>query len=79
MAWCEQGAVDYVFGSAQNQRLRRKIAKEMRQAKKEQRRTGEPARLLTEFSNRRTRLGAGGAGSLPFPSRSPARRIPANW
>ena len=49
MAWCEQHAVDYVFGFARNQRLRRKIAKEMRQAKREQQRTGEPARVFTEF------------------------------
>jgi hypothetical protein len=49
MAWCEQHAVDYVFGFARNQRLRRKIAKEMRQAKKEQQRTGKPAREFTEF------------------------------
>jgi hypothetical protein len=49
MAWCEQHAVEYVFGFARNQRLRRKIAKEMRQAKKEQQRTGEPARVFTEF------------------------------
>src|SRR6266481_7394320 len=49
MAWCEQHAVDYVFGFARNQRLRRKIAKEMRQAKKEQQRSGEPARVFTEF------------------------------
>ncbi|HET9304630.1 MAG TPA: transposase, partial [Candidatus Sulfotelmatobacter sp.] len=32
-----------------NKRLRRKIAKEMRQAKKEQQRTGQPARVFTEF------------------------------
>ena len=49
MAWCEKHAVDYVFGFARNKRLRRKIAKEMRQAKKEQRRTGQPARIFTEF------------------------------
>jgi hypothetical protein len=49
MAWCEQHDVDYVFGFARNKRLRRKIAKEMRQAKKEQQRTGEPARVFTEF------------------------------
>ena len=40
MAWCEKHAVDYVFGFARNPRLRRKIANEMRQAKKEQQRTG---------------------------------------
>ena len=49
MAWCEEHAVDYVLGFARNKRLRRKIAKEMRQAKKEQQRTGEPARVFTEF------------------------------
>jgi hypothetical protein len=49
MAWCEKHAVDYVLGFARNKRLRRKIAKEMRQAKKEQQRTGEPARVFTEF------------------------------
>ena len=49
MAWCEKHAVDYVFGFARNKRLRRKIAKEMRQAKKEQQRTGQPTRVFTEF------------------------------
>ena len=49
MAWCEKHAVDYVFGFARNPRLRRKIAKEMRQAKKEQQRTGEPARVFSEL------------------------------
>ena len=49
MAWCEQHNVDHVLGFARNKRLRRKIAKEMRQAKKEQQRTGEPARVFTEF------------------------------
>jgi len=49
MAWCEKHAVDYAFGFARNPRLRRKIAKEMRQAKKEQQRTGKPARVFSEF------------------------------
>lgn len=49
MAWCEKHAVDYVFGFARNPRLRRKIAKQMRQAKKEQQRTGKPARVFCEF------------------------------
>jgi hypothetical protein len=55
MAWCEQHAVDYVFGFARNQRLRRKIGKEMHQAKKEQQRTGKPARVFTEFFYRTRR------------------------
>ncbi len=49
MAWCEKHRVDYVFGFARNQRLRRKIAREMRAAKREQRRTGKAARVFTEF------------------------------
>ncbi len=49
MTWCEQHAVDYVLGFARNKRLRRKIAKQMRQAKKEQQSTGQPARVFTEF------------------------------
>ena len=49
MAWCEKQAIDYVFGFARNPRLRRKIAREMRQAKKEQQRTGKPARVFCEF------------------------------
>ena len=49
MAWCEKHKVDYVFGFARNARLRRKIAQEMRQAKKEQQRSGKPARVFCEF------------------------------
>ena len=49
MAWCETHDVDYVFGFARNNRLRWKIGREMRQAKKEYGRTGKPARLFTEF------------------------------
>ena len=49
MAWCEKHKVDYLFGFARNLRLRRKIAKEMRQVKKEQQRTGKPARVFCEF------------------------------
>jgi Transposase DDE domain group 1 len=52
MAWCENHAVDYVFGLARNTRLRRKIAAQLRQAKREQQRTGKPARVFAEFSYR---------------------------
>src|SRR3989442_4939955 len=48
MAWCETHAVDYVFGFARNQRLRR-IARAIREARQEHRRTGKPARVFTEF------------------------------
>ena len=79
MAWCEKHAVDYVFGFARNQRLRRKIAKEMRHAKKEQQRTGDPHACSASSSTRRTRPGAGAGGSSPKRNSSPARRIRATW
>jgi hypothetical protein len=49
MAWCEARRVDYVLGFARNERLRRKIAPAMRQAKQEHARTAKPARVFTEF------------------------------
>ncbi len=49
MVWCEKHGVDYVFGFARNQRLRRKITPQLREAKTEYRRTGKPARVFTEF------------------------------
>ena len=49
MAWCENHTVDYVFGLARNARLRRKIGREMQQAKREHQHTGQPARVFTEF------------------------------
>lgn len=49
LAWCETHGVDYVFGLARNDRLRRKIAAPMRQAKQEHRQTGKPARVFSEF------------------------------
>jgi hypothetical protein len=52
MAWCEQNRVDYVLGLARNSRLERKIAPAMREAKQEQQRTGQAARVFAEFSYR---------------------------
>jgi len=49
MAWCESHGVDYVFGFARNERLRRKIVSQLRAARQEHRRTGLAARLFTEF------------------------------
>jgi hypothetical protein len=49
MAWCENNDVDYVFGLARNERLRRKIARQLREAKQEYRRSSQPARVFTEF------------------------------
>jgi len=52
MAWCEKHTVDYVFGLARNSRLRRKIAAEMRQAKKQHQNTGKATRVFAQFSYR---------------------------
>ena len=49
MAWCESRRVDYVFGFARKERLRRKIAGAMRQAQREYQSTAKPARVFTEF------------------------------
>ncbi len=52
MAWCETNNVDYVFGFARNERLRRKIAGSLREAQREHERTGKAARVFREFSYR---------------------------
>ena len=45
MAWCETHQVDYVFGLARNQRLRRIIGRQMHQAHVLHHNTGKAARL----------------------------------
>jgi hypothetical protein len=52
MAWCEKHGVDYLFGLARNRRLRRKIARPMRQAKQQHRCSGQAARVFAEFAYR---------------------------
>lgn len=52
MVWCEKHEVDYVFGLARNSRLRRNIARPLREAKQEHQRTGKAARVFAEFSYR---------------------------
>jgi len=49
MVWCEANDVEYVFGFARNERLRRKIAGPLREAKREYQRTGKAARAFWEF------------------------------
>jgi hypothetical protein len=50
MSWCEANEVDYVFGFARNERLRRIIDPQMQQAAVLQRQTGQAARVFTEFA-----------------------------
>ncbi len=49
MAWCETHQVDYVFGLARNQRLRKKITRPLRQAQQQHRQSGKPARVFSQF------------------------------
>ncbi len=49
MSWCEDHQVDFVFGMARNQRLRKIIGAEMHQATQQWKQTGKPARVFREF------------------------------
>lgn len=49
MSWCEDNGVDFVFGMARNQRLRRIIGAQMQSATQQWRQTGKAARVFTEF------------------------------
>jgi len=52
MSWCENHGVDFVFGMARNQRLRKIIGQQMHEATQQWSRTGKPARVFTEFEYR---------------------------
>jgi Transposase DDE domain group 1 len=52
MSWCEQNAVDYVFGLARNARLTRAIGAELRAAAEESHRMQRPARRFKDLSYR---------------------------
>ena len=54
MQWCEEHGVGYVFGFARNDRLRRRIDPQMREAARLQKQSGQPARLFTEFNYQTT-------------------------
>ena len=49
MSWCENHGVDFVFGLARNQRLRKIIGAQMYEATQQWNRTGKPARVFAEF------------------------------
>ena len=59
MSWCESTKVDFVFGLARNQRLRRIIGAQMHEATQQWNQTGKPARVFTEFqySTKKTKKG----------------------
>jgi hypothetical protein len=60
MSWCENHNVDFVFGMARNQRLRKIIGAEMHQATQQWRQTGKPARVFSEFSYQTKKTKKGG-------------------
>jgi DDE family transposase len=52
MTWCEKNGVEYVFGLAKNRRLVEKLRKPMREAEREWKKTGKPARGFLDFRYR---------------------------
>jgi hypothetical protein len=49
MSWCEAHSVDYVLGFARNERLRRIIDPQMQEAAARHSKSGQAARVFTEF------------------------------
>jgi len=52
MTWCEENGVDFIFGLARNNRLVKKIAKQLKKAKKRFWKTGRAARCFRDFRYR---------------------------
>jgi hypothetical protein len=59
MSWCESQGVDFVFGMARNQKLRKIIGAQMHQATQQWNQTGQPARVFTgfEYQTKKTKKG----------------------
>ena len=49
MTWCERNGIDYVLGLAKNERLKKEIAEEIKQAEALFRQTQRPARVFKDF------------------------------
>jgi len=49
MFWCEANNVDYIFGLAKNERLKKEIVKQMEQAKKLYEQTTQASRVYKDF------------------------------
>ncbi len=60
MSWCENNRVDFVFGLARNQRLRKIIGQQMHEATLQWKQTGKPARVFSEFEYRTKKTKKGG-------------------
>lgn len=60
MSWCENNGVDFVFGLARNQRLRKIIGAQMQAATQQWNQTGKPARVFSEFNYQTKKRKKGG-------------------
>jgi hypothetical protein len=60
MSWCENNRVDFVFGLAGNQRLRKIIGAQMHAATQQWNQTGKPARVFSEFTYQTKKTNKGG-------------------
>jgi hypothetical protein len=60
MSWCENNGVDFVFGLARNQRLRKIIGAQMHEATQQWNKTGKPARVFSEFQYKTKKTKKGG-------------------
>jgi hypothetical protein len=60
MSWCEENRVEFVFGLARNQRLRRIIGPQMWEATQQWATTGKPARVFCEFDYQTKKTKKGG-------------------
>jgi len=52
MAWCEENSVDYILGMAKNERLKKRIAEELEEAKRIYEETGLASRVYKDFTYR---------------------------
>jgi len=60
MSWCENNGVDFVFGLARNQRLRKIIGAHMHAATQQWNQTGKAARVFSEFNYQAKKTKKGG-------------------
>jgi hypothetical protein len=60
MSWCENNRVEFVFGLARNQKLRKIIGAEMHEATEQWKQTGQPARVFKEFDYQTKKTKTGG-------------------
>jgi len=60
MSWCEGHGVEFVFGMARNQRLRKIIGAEMHAATEQWKQTGQASRVFSEFQYQTKKTKQGG-------------------